>query len=168
MIIPGFIKESKPLKIPEYRKPRGNFFMGAFFVTGSSDGAKITIQIDRGFVNGIEPVTQAGALIGGDGNNQPTLELAAAYDDANRCYICIQVGIDSATGLMTAKKQADATANNLGIIAVKDFQSQDPTVHYHPIAIDHKDHGIKQLAYHDLLHVPIKQYGKFRHFMIAS
>lgn len=168
MIIPGFIKESKSLKIPEYRKPRTNIFQGAFFVSGYSDGSNLTIQVDRGYVNGLEPVTPSGDLIGGDGDKQPTIELRASYSDLNRCYICLQVGINQGTGLMTAKKQADVSSDMLGIVAVKDFHSSDPSVHYHPIAIDHKDHGLRQLSYHDLLHVAIKQYGTFRHFMVAS
>lgn len=168
MIIPGYIKESKPLKIPEYRKQRTNIFQGAFFVSGYADATSLTIQVDRGYVNGLEPVTPSGDLIGGDGNKQPTLQLQSFYDDSNRCYICLKVGINKDTGLMTAKNQADVTPYTLGIEATKDFHSTDPSVHYHPIAIDHKDHGLRQLSYHDLLHVAIRQYGTFRHFMVAS
>jgi hypothetical protein len=168
MIIPGFIKESTPLKIPEYRKQRANFFQGAFYVSGSSDGINLNIQVDRGFVNGLEPVTDSGDLIGGAGDGQPSLQLKVSYDDADRCYICLRLGIDPATGLMKARKQADVTMETLGIVAVDDFHSDDPAVHYHPIAIDHKDHGLRQLSYHDLLHATVKQYGSFRHFMLAS
>lgn len=168
IIVPGFLKQSGKLKIPEARAQKSNPFTGAFYVIGSENDGRLKIKVDRGYVNGLEPVTKKNELIGGDENSQPEIEETAAYDSINRCYICIKMAVDEKTGLMAAKKQSDVKSSNLTIVAVDDFHSNDKTIHFHPIAIAIKDHGIKQLAYHDLLHVAIKQYGIFRHFMIAS
>jgi len=168
MILPGFIKESKALKIPDYRRQKSNLFMGAFYVDGSNLNGVMTVQVDRGYVNGLEPVSESGDLIGGNDDSQPYLNLKAKYDSMNRCYICIKLQIDPASGLMVARTQADVTPINLTIEAVDDFHSDDPAIHYHPIALEKKEQGFRQLAYHDLLHVSVKQYGAFRHFMVAS
>jgi hypothetical protein len=167
-IVPGYISKPKTLEKPDSQVQPRSVFWGAFYCSGATVSGLMTLQVDRGYVNGLEPVTSKNELIGGTDIYQPFMQFQPSYDDLGRAYICIKMAIDPITGLMKAQTQKDVTPATLTIDVMQTFISSDPAVHYHPIAIDHKDHGFKQMTYHDYLHVSIKQYAVYRHFMIAS
>jgi hypothetical protein len=154
-------KKSVPLVRPDSTRTPRRSFRGAFYVEGYLDRNVLKGRIGRGFVNGIEPMI-ADKKISDEG---AIFEYPISFDAYDRAYIGVSINLKP-DGSMVATKQEKAE-NNLTISLQGNILSPANT-HFHPIAIWHKQYGLHQVAYHDLLHISIKQFGKPRSLIFAS
>ena len=143
-------------------------FRGSFYVDGSIGTTSSNVTIDRGYVNGLEPVLGTGnILISGDPNTQIQPALSDTTD-SDIAWICLQIAVDPKTGVMVAQNQASVTTANLTISLEETVDNADPSVYHHPIAVYKSGMGITQISYFDFLHISIVVDNIPRHLMIAS
>lgn len=147
-------------------------FTGAWAV--SLSGSSITVN--RGFIDGIEPVIDDRPISGitskgePDPKGQPSLKLKLdEFTAAGKSFIAIRLKTD-ATGKIIAP---EGKSPEMTIVQTKNLNSpEDDTVHLHPIAMlrrPPKDKSVFgtliQIAYFDYQHRSAKQNGKLRHFL---
>jgi hypothetical protein len=117
-------------------------------------------------VNGLEPsISEGGDPI----SSGAELSGPIQYDEFDRCYIGVTLKVSPSTGKMLATKQANAKENLYMEIRgnnLNPFPAGD--TFFHPVAIWHKQSGLYQLTYHDLLHLSIIQFKSPRHLIFAS
>jgi hypothetical protein len=162
MIVLAYKKNKpEPLIRPDSTRTPRRSFRGAFYTEGFLDRNEFRCKIDRGFVNGIEPMI-GNKKISDEG---AVFQYPISFDAYERAYIGVIIKLKP-NGAMMATNQASAQ-NNL-IIGLQASIFPPANAHFHPVAIWHKTHGLHQLVYHDLLHISIKQFGKPRSLIFAS
>ncbi len=154
-------KKPEPLIRPDSTRTPRRSFRGAFYVEGYLDQNLFKGKIERGFVNGIEPMIGSKKI----SDEGAIFQHPISFDAYNRAYIGVIIKLKP-NGAMMATNQGNAE-NNL-IIGLQGNIFSPANTHFHPIAIWHKTHGLHQLVYHDLLHLSIKQFGKPRSLIFAS
>jgi len=125
------------------------------------DAQTIKASISLGYVNGIEPTIGSSRISDKDVYYTGALK----FDTYKRCYIGVVIKVNT-NGKMLAIKQ-DQAENNL-FIEARANNISNPDECFHPLAIWHEKQGLHQLAFHDLLHISIIQYGRPRSLIFSS
>jgi hypothetical protein len=120
-------------------------------------GDKLIVTVGRGTVNGYEPIVKGKRISGmaADGRimqgGQPQVEGTLEFDEFLRCYVCIKIKVDLATGKMiTPPGEPDLT-----IVISKGTRlghSYGREYWLHPIATYSKSGVLAQVAYFDYMH----------------
>ncbi len=129
---------------------------------------KLIVTVGRGTVNGYEPIVNGRPIsgTGADGRTlqggQPQIEGNLEFDKFRRCYVCIKIRVDLATGKMiTPPGEEDLTI----VISKGTRQAHSYGNEYwlHPIATYSKSGVLGQVAYFDYMHFTGNE-GRFHYF----
>jgi len=156
-----------------YTRPP-KLFRGAWYVSGGiigqGDAAKITVWVDRGYVNGLEPMIGKTVMSGGSQSSPPSVTVPAKFDSEGRAWVGILIQIDPSTGNLRHTTQATMTEKDL-TIAVRTsafLPSADGSSFFHPIAVIRQNSSPIQIAYFDYQWGTMQQHGIWRHFLIPA
>ena len=129
---------------------------------------KLVVTVGRGTVNGFEPIVSGKPIsgTGADGRlmqgGQPQISGDLEFDEFYRCYVCIKIKIDRATGKMATPPAED----DLTIVVSKGTRlghSYGNSYWLHPIATFSKLGVLAQVAYFDYMHYTSNN-GRFHYF----
>jgi hypothetical protein len=129
---------------------------------------RLIVTVGRGTVNGYEPIVSGRPIsgTGADGRllqgGQPEISGALEFDKYYRCYVCIKIKVDRATGKMASPPAED----DLTIVISKGTRlghSYGNEYWLHPIATFSKFGVLAQVAYFDFMHYTSNE-GRYHYF----
>lgn len=169
----GLYSQSTPGSLAIYAA-KEPLFRGAWYVSGGIIGqgskAMITVWIDRGYVNGLQPMIGKILMSGDAQSPPPAITVPAKFDAEGRAWVGILINIDPATGNLRNTTQAKLTENDLtiSIQTTTIIPSANGSIFFHPIAVIRKNLSPIQIAYFDYQWGTVQQHGIWRHFLIPS
>jgi hypothetical protein len=155
-------KKRKILEKPHSTRTPRYSFRGAFYCQAYESTGLLKATFKRGYVNGLEPSIGSKLISSGAELSGPI-----QYDESDRCYLGVTLKVDPTTGRMLATNKSNAQQNLIMEIRGNNL-NQSRNSFFHPVALWHKDSGLHQLSYHDLLHISIVQFQAPRHLIFAS
>lgn len=159
-------------------------FNGSWQVRGGVVNSEIRVTVDRGFVNGYEPIVN-GVPIGGvkrDGKfvGQPTVRGSADYDKYGRVYVSLRVRVpvwkeaasDAPGDWEDGKMVTPPTEDDLTVVVTNIRESRQQPIEqglwYQPLAVITHDGRLAQIAYFDYQHFTSPREGSLRNNAIYS
>jgi hypothetical protein len=159
-------------------------FNGSWQVRGGVVNNEVRVTVDRGFVNGWEPIVD-GVPIGGVGRDgkfvgQPTVRGQADYDKYGRVYVSLRVRVPVWKGSASeapedwedGKMVTPPAEDDLTVVVTKIRESREQPIElglwYQPLAVITHDGRLGQIAYFDYQHFTSARSGSARNNAIYS